>query len=138
MYKSIGLGLRCVVVICVLSWCDVRCIFYYYILYIVYYIILYIIHILLLLYLILSYTILFFSSDLSPLFPSYSPPHLSSSLLLFLSSSVLYSPIFLPSPPSNSLIQSIRVGIWIHLFIFSSDHPNIPKFDPACFIGVDG
>ena len=58
----------------------------------------------------------------------------SSDLLLFLSfspSSVLFLLIlsFLPI-----LIHSIRVGIWIHLFI---NNP-IQQSDPACFIGVDG
>ena len=99
----------------VLSWCDVfdvRC----YMLYIIYYtytIIIYTIiiyyytyYILYYYYYYILYLILYFS------FP---PSYLLSSSSLPLT--------YLPSFPSSLpfLIQSIRVGIWISLFIFSSD-----------------
>ena len=79
---------------------DVWCILYYYILYIYYYsiIILYII-----------YYILYSSPSFSSL-PPFPSPIFYLSLLLFFSSSF---------PPPPYLIQSIRVGIWIHLFIFN-------------------
>ena len=86
-------------------WFDVRCyIIIYYILYYCY--ILYIIHILLL-YLLL-YSVLLSSSSF---FISSSDPSSSSIYLLFGS----------PSFP-NLLIQSIRVGIWISLFMYSSNN----------------
>ena len=76
-------------------------------------------------YYILSYTILFSSSDL------FSYPFLLSLLpnLLSLPPSLPSSPnipsiISPPFPPNHS----IRVGVYISLFIFSSDlsHPNLP------------
>ena len=82
------------------------------------YIILYIIHILLSYLILYSSLLLFYLPSL--LFPFYSPPKLSSSV----PSSPL--PIYLLFPSLyNPLIQSIRVGIWISLFIFSSDLSNI-------------
>ena len=86
-------------------------------------------------YSIISYTILFSSSDLSSvLFPSSSspliflssPPFLSSSSH-FLLSSYSSSPILLPSHSSPILIQSIRVGSSISLFIFSSFQQFWPR-----------
>ena len=132
---------------------DVRCYIVYYILYytiihILYYYILYIhIHILLYYILLLLYLILY-SPLPSPLpkllliFPTllflqYSSPLLSPSS----SSFPLYLPYFYNTPipilPSlhSHLIQSIRVGVYCWILIFSSQYP---KTDPACFIGVDG
>ena len=89
-----------------LSWCDVfNCVcsfdvdVWYYILYMYYYI--------------LSYTILF---QYSLLFLSFLSSVLPSPLLIYLPflSSVLFSLFFLPNP----LIQSIRVGSSLCLFIF--------------------
>ena len=133
---------------------DVRCLCYY----ILYIILLYIIY-----YTIISYTIHSFSPILSPL-PSLPSQSISSSPLLsppltiiylpslppnpillflfpFLSSPIYPSSLLIPSSPpllflySHPLIHSIRVGIWISLFIFSP-HPR--QSDPSCFIGVDG
>ena len=90
---------------------DVRCLCYY-ILYIIYYIII---------YYILYYSLLFYPFLYSP-FLSFYP--LFSSLPyspLFSSSSSLYSSVLLPILIYLS-IQSIRVGIWISLFIF---HKNL-------------
>ena len=126
---------------------DVRCYIVYYIhYYILYYYILlyyYIIHYTYIYYYYILYLILYSSPLLSLLFlfPSYSSsPHLYSSILPFSSPpSLLFFPILI-SPSSQYpylfpiLIQSIRVGIWIHLFIFNPHQ----QFDPACFIGVDG
>ena len=127
---------------------DVRCYIVYYILYII---LLYIIHILyiILLYIILLYIIhirilyiillyILYIIHILLYYILYSP---FPSVLLFLSSpsqcSVLfplpllfsYSPISsfpLPSPPVYPLIQSIRVGIRISLFIYSSDLSSVP------------
>ena len=111
--------LRCDVVkcigLCLSVWCsrfrlvfDVWCILYY-----------------ILLYLILS------SSNPLFLFPF---------LFLFFCSPHLFFPSPLPLPSiffshPNISFHSIRVGIWIHLFIFFQ---YSGQFDPACFIGVDG
>ena len=129
--------MRCVVRKCIgagLSWCDVFefclsfvlvltsgvILIYYYILYVYYYI-----------SYILSYTILFlflFSSPLLFLPPlSLSPlPMLSSPHLPIISPIPIF--LFSSSQPSSSssslfslLIQSIRVGSSLCLFIFSSD-----------------
>ena len=75
------------------------------------------------LYLIISYTILFFPSDLFSSLPLLilsllsSPLHLLPSFLLpLLSLPLLLFYLLLPLP--IPLIQSIRVGIWISLFMF--------------------
>ena len=112
MFELVGLvfgvlGLTCGV--CVSCWCWRE-------VYIIYYItLLYYITIILLLYLILYSSILLLFPS-SVLFPSCSSHLLSPSKYSF----------FLPSilPPPNSLIQSIRVGIWVHLLIFQT-HPTI-------------
>ena len=118
---------------------------YYIILYII---LLYILYIIYYTYTIISYTILFSSSDLSSL-PSYvlfpSIPFLplyssfpvisinlpSSSIPFSCSQSIsLFPSSLLPSQyssPPNPLIHSIRVGSSIYLFIFSSDLSNIPN-----------
>ena len=97
-------------------------ILYIILLYIILYIYIYYYYTLLLLYLILYYTLLFSSS----IFLSFSPSPL---LPISSSSSVLLLPLILPSPLLSILIylsiQSIRVGIWISLFILSSN--NLPK-----------
>ena len=54
-------------------------------------------------------------------------------LPLFFQSSLPFLP-FPIYPIPILIIQSIRVGIWISLFIFNPHQ----QFDPACFIGVDG
>ena len=104
---------------------DVRCILYYTIIYyiitIIIHILLYIIHIhihihILLLYIILSYTLLFFLTLPLPYLPFSSD--LSSSS--FLSS----------SSPFN--IHSIRVGTYITLFIFYQ-YSIIPNIWPRMF-----
>ena len=110
--------LRCVGLISVVFWfrAGVVCLTLGVILYIIiiYYIIIHILlytiiyYTLLLLY-IISYTILFSSSDLFLSFP-----------ILIPSSSYSSSPS--PLPSNTLLIQSIRVGIWISLFIF---HKNL-------------
>ena len=99
-------------------------ILYIILLYIILYIYIYYYYTLLLLYLILYYTLLFSSS----IFLSFSPSPL---LPISSSSSVLLLPLILPSPLLSILIylsiQSIRVGIWISLFILSSNNPSHPK-----------
>ena len=119
-------------------------IYYYYILYIILlYIYIYYYYILYILYLILSFS--FCSSSLpSPSLPIFCSPLLFLSFLLFplilflfplLSLFHLSSPLLLLFPILIYLsIQSIRVGIWISLFMFD----RVGCFDPACFIGVDG
>ena len=124
--KCIGLGL---------SWCDVFdvwCyIIYYYILYYYYILLLYIY------YYILYYTLLFFlssfSSSPSPLLiylPFFSPIPLSSSYFPSSSSSplipfLLFCSYLLPHLSLyNHLIQSIRVGTYIRLFIFKTQSDN--------------
>ena len=90
------------------------------ILYTIHKLLLYIIHILYIIIL-LYYTYTYLCSIL--LFQSYSPLHLPSPHLPIPPSPSLPnhpSPNLLPilTPPSISNIQSIRVGIWISLFIF--------------------
>ena len=131
-------------------------VYYITILYIIYYT--YTI-ILFLLYLILYYTLLqFFFSSISlfifylPIFLLLFPPLPSSPLII----------ISHLSSHSSHLIQSIRVGTSLRLFILSSNNPSQTIYlsihsirvgpslclfmfdpiqeesDPACFIGVDG
>ena len=119
---------------------DVRCLCYYILLYIIYYIILYLIHILLsyitiisyTLYilsytiLIISYIILFSSSDLFSSIPSpllFLPPLLPPYIPLPPLPNPLIPLLFYLSLPL--LIQSIRVGTWISLFIFQQ-YPIFP------------
>ena len=105
-------------------WFDVRCyIIYYIIIYytiILYYYILYIIYYILYIYLFILFlwSIFFYSSLPISTIPLPFPSPLQSSSDLFLSFPTL---LFLSIPN----IQSIRVGIWISLFILSSN--NLPK-----------
>ena len=122
-------GVWRVVVYCILYY--ILYIHYYYIIHILlyyilyytytYYIIYYILYIIIILYLILYSSLLlifllpllFFPSSFSSLFWSILYPSFPLLFLLFYSSSPL--PIYLPP----ILIQSIRVGISLRLFIFS-------------------
>ena len=92
--------------------------------------------------------ILYYSIPSSPLFfQSFSSSFSSSLPLISFSFSLPFLPYssipsLFPSHPSLLLpsfpillIHSIRVGTYIHLFIFST---SINNSDPACFIGVDG
>ena len=103
--------------------------YYYYLYYILYYtiILLYLIHILL--YIILYYTLpslLFFSS-----FPLPSVLFSSISLLSFPPLHSRLKESILHHSSSNHLIQSIRVGIWISLFIFNHSNPLIQSSFPS-------
>ena len=91
-----------------------------------------------LLYIIISYTILFSSSDLSSLLPfqsSSSQPFLPQSISSLLS---LSSPS--SNPHSKYTCRELVILIYIpdssSLCLFMFD--RVGCFDPACFIGVDG
>ena len=108
---------------------------------------------------IISYTILFSSSDLSSPLSSSSHPSHSFYTCRYLHTLIyivlFYSHLLLPyssNPSSQSspllllpnlsllpfphhVIHSILVGTYISLFIF---YQLSGQFDPACFIGVDG
>ena len=134
---SVWIVIVCFVLVGCCADVDVRClciyvyIIYYIILLYIYYILYIILYIIILLYYLLSYLILYsFSSPILPILLSQSTSSSSSPLFPLLPSS--FPSIFLPFP--NPLIQSIRVGTYLWLFIFSSNQ----QFDPACFIGVDG
>ena len=126
-------------VICVLSWCDVRCI-----LYLILYsspLLIYSLFCSLLLFSIFCSPLLFYTLpssfllllwSISLFFSSFHPNPLIQSirvgtcvtLFIFLyniprQSSSDLSPLLLSFPYSNPFIQSIRVGIWISLFIFN-------------------
>ena len=114
------------------SWCWHQVLLYYTLLLYIYYITIIIYYIVHIYYYyisyILYYTLLFCSSIPFLPFPIFSSSQYSSSLhsQSFLSQSSI--------PPFPIQKLSIRVGIWISLFIFQTH----PTFDPACFIGVDG
>ena len=122
-------------------------IYYYYILYYIYIRI----HILIYLFFFSSYLILYSS------FPS----NLSSNTLLLFPSSIipfLHTPLsfyhlqFHFPPPFSFILHSLSsipillsssqfilyVSVFIVRYLYLLILPPIPKFDPACFIGVDG
>ena len=99
---------------------DVRC---YYILYYILYLIIILLYYILNYYYILYYTLLLSFSSPLLLFPIFSSSTFSSSFLS------IPHPIF-----SSSNIQSIRVGTYIYLFIYSSDLSSLLSSPPPLLL----
>ena len=150
--ERLKVDVRCLCFVLVIDvWCYITIIILYIILFL-FYLILYSSP--LLIYLLFfpssSYSSIFLSF-LLPLLPFFSflflpiplrlsfPEYVSALTYGYLYSFTIFQDnpllIYLPFFSPNLLIQSIRVGSSISLFIFN--HP-FPNSDPACFIGVDG
>ena len=143
MFRS-GLGFE------LLNWCLTYGVILYITIIILLYYILYIIHthIYYILYIILYYTLylILYSSFSSFLSPQLLSQSISSSLILYSSSSSYSSlPSPLPSPTFKVYVSVFIVGYLYLLDVYvlssSQSHP-LSIFhrdsDPACFIGVDG